>query len=109
MKMVLTKKQYSSGECGERKEESFLLQVSEVAYKQRNLIMKINRLLTLLTVACVPAAASAQTVLSDFSDMATQVSDSAFSTFTGTWSDPSDQFTQNSGFITIEPIFDRES
>lgn len=66
--------------------------------------MKINRLLTFLAVACVPVAASAQTVLSDFSDIATQVSESTFSTFTDSWSAPVDQYTQNSGFVTIEPV-----
>jgi hypothetical protein len=65
--------------------------------------MKFDRLLTLVAVACMPAVASAQTVLSDFSDMATQVSESPFSTFTDTWSLPN-QFVQDTTFITIEPV-----
>ncbi|GEM_PF-2453510 len=60
--------------------------------------MKSIRLLTLLAVACVPVAASAQTVLSDFSDLGSQAV-----TFEDTWSLP-DQFVQDAGYVTIEPV-----
>jgi hypothetical protein len=60
--------------------------------------MKFIRLLTLLAVACVPVAVSAQTVLSDFSDLGNQAV-----TFDDTWTLP-DQFVQNAGSISIVPV-----
>lgn len=51
-----------------------------------------------MAVASFPAAATAQTVLSDFSDIAAQNE-----TFTTSWGAPN-QYTQNAGFITIEPV-----
>jgi hypothetical protein len=70
-------------------------------YNLPNLNMKSIRLLTLLAFACVPGAVSAQTVLSDFSDISAQVSASPFSTFLDTWSDPDDQYSQGVGDISI--------
>lgn len=64
--------------------------------------MKSIRILSVLAIVCVSGTASAQTVLSDFSDIATQLSGDPNSTFLSTWSSP-DQFTQDTGFITIEP------
>lgn len=60
--------------------------------------MKLVRLLTLLAFACVPFAMSAQTILSDFSDLGTQSP-----TFNDTWSLP-DQYTDSGTDISITPV-----
>lgn len=60
--------------------------------------MKPIRLLSLLAFACVPFAASSQTILSDFSDLGAQSP-----TFNDTWSLP-DQYIENGTDISIAPV-----
>ncbi len=60
--------------------------------------MKPIQLLSLLVFACIPVAASAQTILSDFSDLGAQSP-----TFNDSWSLP-DQYIDNGTDISIAPV-----